>query len=424
MADSGIPPGELVAAAEPQAAPSRWPAPIRSLRHRDFRYFWIGLLISVSGTWMQTTAQGWLVWQITGQPIYLGLVGACGTVPMLVLTLPAGVIADRYSKHRIVVVTQTLAMAQAFVLAALVHTGAVRVWHVMILAGLLGIVNAFDMPTRQAMVMDLVGREDLFNAVSLNSAAFNSGRIIGPTVAGILVASVGMTMCFFVNALSFLPIILALTTISPRPIRPPAEGSFKRQIGDGMRWVRGHDVAFALLILTAISGVFAMPYTSLLPAFAEKVLGAGPERYGMLMSAPAVGAFATVFVIAWLGHRVRLGVAVTVGTFIFPVALMLFSAVPSFPAALGCLALTGVGMMCFNMVSNTMLQKEPPDELRGRVMSLRAFVFAGLAPLGNLQIGAMGQWFGIRIAIAAGAVVCLLSALVVTWCVPQVRRSR
>ena len=161
-----------------------------------------------------------------------------------------------------------------------------------------------------------------------------------------------------------------------------------------------------------------------MPAFAEKVLGAGPERYGLLMSAPAVGAFATVFVIAWLERRVRLGVAVTVGTFIFPIALMLFSVVPNFPAALGCLALTGVGMMCFNMVSNTMLQKEPPDELRGRVMSLRAFVFAGLAPLGNLQIGAMGQWFGARIAIGVGAAVCLLAAAVTTWRVPQLRCSR
>ena len=424
MADPVLPTDEPIVAAEMAPVPTRWPTFIRSLRHRDFRRFWIGLLISVSGTWMQTTAQGWLVWQITGQPIYLGLVGACGTVPMLLLTLPAGVIADRYSKHRIVVVTQTLAMAQAFVLAALVYTGKVHVWHVMVLAVLLGLVNAFDMPARQAMVMDLVGREDLFNAISLNSGAFNSGRIIGPTVAGILVARVGMAPCFFVNALSFLPIILALATLRPRPVRPPAEGSFKRQIGDGLRWVRGHDVAFALLILTAISGVFAMPYTSLMPAFAEKVLGAGPERYGLLMSAPAVGAFATVFVIAWLERRVRLGVAVTVGTFIFPIALMLFSVVPNFPAALGCLALTGVGMMCFNMVSNTMLQKEPPDELRGRVMSLRAFVFAGLAPLGNLQIGAMGQWFGARIAIGVGAAVCLLAAAVTTWRVPQLRCSR
>jgi MFS family permease len=198
---------------------------LRSLRHRDFRRFWIGMLISVTGTWMQITAQAWLVYDLTKSPLYLGIVGACGSLPVLLFSLPAGVVADRFSKHRVVFITQSLAALQAGLLALLVYTGVVKVWHVMAMAGMLGLVNAFDMPTRQSMVLDLVERDDIFNAVSLNSSAFNSGRVIGPSVAGILLAAAGMAGCFLINALSFLPFIAILAVIRPRPPRPVTEGS-------------------------------------------------------------------------------------------------------------------------------------------------------------------------------------------------------
>jgi len=408
----------------PGKAPlTRWPVALRSLRHRDFRRFWIGLLISVIGTWMQIAAQGWLVYDLTKSPLYLGIVGACGSLPILLFSLPAGVIADRFSKHRIVFVTQSLAALQADVLALLVYTGIVKVWHVMAMAGMLGVVNAFDMPTRQSMVLDLVERDEIFNAVSLNSSAFNSGRVIGPSVAGVLLAAAGMAGCFLINALSFLPLIVILATIRPRPPRPVTEGSMLEHIGSGVRWVRGHSVAVALLALTGLASLFAMPYATLMPLFARDIFHTGPRGYGFLMSAPALGALLAATTMTAIGHRFRLGPITMLGSFVFPLALILLGSAPSYMAAVAVLFILGLGMMSFNTTSNTILQKEPPDELRGRVMGLRAFVFAGMAPLGNLQIGAMAEWLGPRWAVAIDGAICLAAAAMAWWRAPQLRRS-
>lgn len=403
--------------------PTRWPTGLRSLRHRDFRWFWIGLLISVNGTWMQNAAQGWLVYELTGSPLYLGIVGACGTLPILLLSLPAGVLADRWSKRRIVLVTQSIAALQAATLAVLVYTGAVHVWHVMVLAGLLGVVNAFDMPTRQSMVLELVGREDILNAVSLNSSAFNAGRVIGPSVAGVLLASAGMAGCFALNALSFLPLIAAMSVIRPRPGQALPKGSLLQQIAGGLAWVRGHRVAASLLTLTAISGLFAMPYATLMPLFARNVFQVGPQGYGLLMSAPAVGSLLAASSIAALGHRFRTGRITLAGALLFPCSLLLLAAAPTYPVALAVLLLTGFGMMSFNTTSNTILQQAPPDEMRGRVMGVRAFLFGGMGPMGNMQIGAMAQWLGPRWAVAAGSLICLAAAFTAWWRVPALTRE-
>ena len=408
----------------PQASGrTQWPVALRSLRHRDFRRFWIGMLISVIGTWMQITAQGWLVYDLTKSALYLGIVGACASLPMLLFSLPAGVIADRFSKHRIVFITQSLAALQAGVLALLVYSGVVKVWHVMALAAMLGVVNAFDMPTRQSMVLDLVEREDIFNAVSLNSSAFNSGRVIGPSVAGMLLAAAGMRGCFLINALSFLPLIVILATIRPRPPQALTEGSMLEHIGSGVRWVRGHSVALALLALTGLASLFAMPYATLMPMFAREIFHLGPTGYGFLMSAPALGALVAATAMTAIGHRLRLGAITVLGSFIFPLALMLLGRAPSYLVAMVILFIIGFGMMSFNTTSNTMLQKEPPDELRGRVMGLRTFVFAGMAPLGNLQIGAMAQWLGPRWAVAIDGAICLVAAATAWWRAPELRRS-
>jgi len=408
----------------PQASGrTQWPMALRSLRHRDFRRFWIGMLISVIGTWMQITAQGWLVYDLTKSALYLGIVGACASLPMLLFSLPAGVIADRFSKHRIVFITQSLAALQAGVLALLVYSSVVKVWHVMALAAMLGVVNAFDMPTRQSMVLDLVEREDIFNAVSLNSSAFNSGRVIGPSVAGMLLAAAGMRGCFLINALSFLPLIVILATIRPRPPQALTEGSMLEHIGSGVRWVRGHSVALALLALTGLASLFAMPYATLMPMFAREIFHLGPTGYGFLMSAPALGALVAATAMTAIGHRLRLGAITVLGSFIFPLALMLLGRAPSYLVAMVILFIIGFGMMSFNTTSNTMLQKEPPDELRGRVMGLRTFVFAGMAPLGNLQIGVMAQWLGPRWAVAIDGAICLVAAAAAWWRAPELRRS-
>jgi len=374
---------------------------------------------------MQIAAQGWLVYDLTKSPLYLGIVGACGSFPILLFSLPAGVIADRFSKHRIVFITQSFAAIQAGVLALLVYTGVVRVWHVMLMASLLGVVNALDMPSRQSMVMELVVREDIFNAVSLNSSAFNSGRVIGPSIAGVLLAArgVGMSGCFFINALSFLPLIVILATIRPRPPRPEMDGSMLKHIGGGVQWVRSQPVAMALLAITGAASLFAMPYVMLMPLFALEIFHTGPRGYGFLMSAPAIGSLLAAGAMTALGHRFRLGGITVVGSFLFPVALLLLAIAPSYVIAVMFLFLVGLGMMSFNTTSNTVLQKSPPDELRGRVMGLRAFVFAGMAPLGNLQIGASAQWLGPRWAVAVGGLVCLLTAGAALWRVPSLRKT-
>lgn len=375
------------------------------------------------GTWMQNAAQGWLVYDLTNSPLYLGIVGALGSLPILLFSLPAGVIADRYSKQRVILVTQTLAALQALALALLIYLRVVQVWHVMVLAMMLGVINAFDMPTRQSMVMELVEREDIFNAVALNSSAFNSGRVIGPSVAGVLMAAAGLAGCFLINALSFLPLIVILATIRPRPPRPEMTGSMIGHIKGGVRWVRGQPVAMALLALTGVSSLFAMPYATLMPLFARGVFHTGPQGYGFLMSAPALGSLLAALFMAKEGYRFRIGAITVLGSFVFPVALVLLAAAPSYAVAVMFLFVVGLGMMSFNTTSNTMLQKDPPDELRGRVMGLRAFVFAGMAPLGNLQMGAAAQWLGPRWAVVIGGLVCLVTAGVAWWRVPNLRTS-
>lgn len=400
-----------------------WPAALRALRHRDFRLFWSGLCISLIGIWMQRAAQGWLVWELTHRSLYLGLVAACRTLPMMLLSLPAGVFADRLRKRNVLLVTQNLAMVQAFVLAALVYTDVVEVWHVMVLAALLGVVWSFDMPTRHAMILEMADREDALNAVSLNSAAFNSGRLIGPALGGILMAALGIAVCFFVNGATFLALILALVVIAPRAPASADRGTIAQGIGDGFRWAQRSPVALALLGMIMVASLFAISHVVLLPIFADEVFGVGPEGYGFLMSAYAAGGLTGTFLLTMLGHRRRPGILATLGSFSFPVALMAVAAAPTYAIALCCLFLAGVGMLTFNVVANTMLQRASPDHLRGRVMSLRSFLLAGMAWIGQLQMGAFGEWFGPRAAIAIGAVVCLAAAGLAWWRVPELRRS-
>jgi len=397
------------------ARPPVWTSPVRSLRHRDFRLFWIGAIVSVIGTWMQMVAQGWLVLQLTNSAFYLGVVGACGSLPMLLFTLPAGALADRCSKRNIVLLTQSLAMLQAFLLAGLIYAGLVRVWHVMLLAAFLGTVNAFDMPTRQAMVLELVDREDALNAVSLNSSAFNSGRIVGPAVAGLLIAAAGIAGCFFINGLSFLAIIIALALVKPRPPTASAPGRMLSQIGDGITWAKGSSAALWLLVLTGISSVFAMPYGTLMPLMARNVFGTGPQGYGFLMSASGAGALTSALLLTATGDRWRLGALTTIGSLFFPIALISLGLAPNYTSAIFALYFTGVGLMLFNAASNTMLQTSAPDSLRGRVLSLRVFVFSGFTPVGNLQIGGIAQHFGSRAALMTGGAVCLVAALAALW---------
>jgi MFS family permease len=382
------------------------------------------MLVSVIGSWMQMAAQGWLVLELTNSAFSLGLVAACAAFPTLVFSLPAGVVADRLKKRNILLVTQTLAMFQAFALAFLIYAGLVEVWHVMVLAAFLGTNNAFDMTTRHAMVIEVSSREDAFNAVSLNSTAFQVGRVVGPTVGGVLLGSIGFAGCFFVNGLTYLPMILALVMITPRPSREVSAQPMLRHIGEGIAWVRAQPVSRTLLAMMAVSSLFAMPYTTLLPVIAKDLFNKGPQAYGFMFSAPGLGALVAAVTLTAQSHRWPPGPLVTFGSLIFPVMLAGVAFSPSYGMVIAALILNGVGMMTFNVVANTMLQQAPPDALRGRVMSLRTFVFAGFTPFGNLQIGAMAQWMGPRVALALGAGVCFASALAAWWRVPALRQSR
>src|SRR5579864_822331 len=285
--------------AMPAPPPSRLQLAMRSLRHRNFRLFFSGQLISLIGTWMQNIAQAWLVYRLTGSSLLLGIVGFASQIPVFILAPIGGAVADRHNRHRIVIGTQTASMVLAFILAALTLGGVVQVWHIMVLAALLGVVNAFDIPARQAFIVEMVGKEDLMNAIALNSSMFNGARIIGPAIAGILVASIGEGWCFFANGVSYVAVIVGLLMMRvQRPARRASAASPWAHIIEGFRFVRGTAPIRALLLLLGLVSLVAMPYTILMPIFADKILHGGARGLGVLMGATGLGALVGALLIA------------------------------------------------------------------------------------------------------------------------------
>jgi MFS family permease len=373
---------------------------------------------------MQLVAQGWLVLTLTDSPFYVGLVSALGSLGVLVFTLYAGVVADRSDKRRLVVVTQVLSMLQAFALAALVWTGAVTIVHVMALAALLGIVNAFDIPTRQAFVVEMVGKDDLMNAIALNSAVFNASRVLGPAVAGLLIGSLGIAACFFVNGVSYLAVIAGLLAMR-LALRPPAPAAtsawhgFRQAIG----FLQSDARAAALMVLTALLSVFGFPFLVLMPVFARDVLGTGATGYGVLVAAVGIGALAGALGIALASRRVAKGPIQLAGAAALGLLLVAFALSRSFPLSVALLALAGCAMIVNNALTNTLLQTLVPDGLRGRLMAFYAFTFIGMSPLGAVQAGALAERFGAPWAVAIGGVVTAAAAGIVAWRVPAIRRT-
>ena len=407
---------------EPKRRVWRGPNALRALRHRDFALFWSGMVVSTTGSWMQGIAQGWLVFELTGSKLYLGLVGAAATLPMFVCALPSGVMADRFSKRKIVILTQTLMMIHAFVLAMLVYSGAIRPWQILILAALAGMINAMDVPARQAMTIELVGKEDLIYGVALTASAFNGSRIVGPAIAGVIVATRGAGLCFLINALSYLAVIAGLLMIRPTRARASYNGeSVIAQIGEGLRYARHNVVIRDLLILTGLSSVFLMQYGTMMPVFAKDVLQVGAQGLGVMMAAAGAGALTAGIAVAVLSHRVRPQRIVAMGSLIAPIGLIAFSQSTIYPLSIACLAVTGFGTMLFLAVSNTLVQTAAPDSLRGRVLSVRVAVFMGLAWLGALQVGAIAQYAGVRNAMLFGGLACLAAALIFVLRSPALR---
>lgn len=387
----------------------------RSLRHRNFRLFWTGQLVSLVGTWMQSVAQGWLVLTLTDSAFMLGLVSAIGSMPVLFLSLPGGVAADRFDKRRLLIFTQSTAMVLALTLAALTHYGLVRIWQVVLLAAVSGSVFAFDAPSRQAFTIELVGKEDLLNAIALNSAIFNAARIVGPALAGILIGFIGMAGCFFLNGISFLAVIAGLWLIAQERPAPRAPGSAWREMRDGLSYSWNHPVIRPLVTIVAVFSIFGMPYAMLMPVFAKDILAVGPRGLGFLMTANGVGALAGALGLAAFSRTRGRGRLVLVAGIVFSLGLAAFSLSKSFILSLALLPLVGWAMVSQTATINTLLQTTVPDGLRGRVMSLFTFVFMGMMPFGSLLGGSTAQRFGAPAALRAGAAVCLGTTILIFW---------
>ncbi|HEX8993563.1 MAG TPA: MFS transporter [Anaerolineales bacterium] len=394
-----------------------------ALRHRNFQLYFSGQLISNAGTWMQVIAQGWLVYQLTHSELALGLVGFASAIPSLLATPWGGVVVDRVPKRTLLILTQTGAMLLAFILAALAFTGLVRQWHIIMLAAGLGLVNSFDSPGRQAFVVEMVGREDLSNAIALNSLMFNSARVVGPALGGLLLALVGAAWCFTINGISYLAVIWGLWAmeVHPRGARVEAESPWK-QLLSGVRRASEQMELGGLILISLIFSVFAISYIPLLPAFVELVLKQGVAAYGWLTAAFGLGAVAGALMIAnrprpgWHGNWLY------VANILFPIMLSAFVFNTILP--LSFLLVFGMGMafMVEYTMINTLLQTRVDDSMRGRIMGLYTITFLGFAPFGNLALGALSSRIGLSIAITLFATVSLVLSQLVFRRVPEIRR--
>lgn len=392
------------------------PSSLRALGHRNFRLFWSGQLVSLVGTWMQMIARGWLVLELTHSPFWLGMVGFANSVPVLLFSLWAGVIADRVSKRHLVMWTQGISMVMSFLLAALTLSGVVELWHVLAVSVVLGTAFSFDAPSRQSFTVDMVGKRDLMNAVALNSAIFNGARVIGPAIGAVALAWQGPGLAFLLNGLSYLPVLYSLMKIDVPYVKKKEDemGALKR-IMEGLSYVRHNPTIGTLMLLITVVSIFAFPYAILMPIFADTVLHVGKEGYGTLMAVTGIGSLVGALSLTVQSGRtiVNRGRIILIGMVGLPICLAIFALSTNYLLSL--LVLLGVGwtMISINATTNTVVQTNVPDELRGRVNGVFAFLFIGMAPLGNLQAGLLADRFGAPTAIFIGALICGAVALVI-----------
>ncbi|HMN60639.1 MAG TPA: MFS transporter [Anaerolinea sp.] len=431
------------------ARPGRFANTFRSLRHRNYRYWFIGQTISLSGSWMQTMAQQVLIYRLTGSAAALGLISFIGLIPLIPFSLWGGSLTDRMNKRDLIIATQVIMLVQAVLLGVLAWTGKVQVWQVYVLSLMLAAVNAVDLPARQAFTVDMVeGKEDLTNAIGLNSAMFNLARALGPALAGLVVAAIGEGPAFIINALTFLPVILSLLLMrnlpaSSRPAAGRGRASLDHVVG-GLRYVRGQPVLMLLISLVAVSAFLSMPYNTLMPVFADVVLAPsaqpvvhficdGPTRIfscqapealplGMLLTAVGIGAVIGALVVASMSENAHRGRWLTFGNLGFPIVLLATALNRSFLAALILMAAVGVMFVWQNALANTLIQVTAPDEVRGRVMGLYTMVFQAFMRVGALQAGLMSDWLSAPVSLGLGAVLSLAYGLWIALFKPAVRR--
>jgi MFS family permease len=397
----------------------------RSLRHRNYRLYLTGQLISVCGTWMQQVALSWLVYRLTGSATLLGAVGFASQVPIFALSPIGGVVSDRFSCRRILLLTQSVALVQALLLAVLTIGGWVEVHYLIILGAVLGIVNAFDMPARQTLVNRLVSVEDLPNAIALNSSMINAARIVGPAIAGLLVAALGEGFCFLLNALSYLAVIWALLAmhVSESGRSAQQHPSIAHSLAEGVRYIAANAPIRTLLLLLGIFGLLGMPYMTLMPVFAGKVHNGGAGALGIMMGAVGLGALAGALFLARRQEFLGIGRIIVLSGVGFGLGLIVFTAAPAYALSLAILLVVGFCWMVLIAASNTVLQSLAAERMRGRVMSLFSMMLVGMAPFGSLLAGALADRFGAPLVVATGGLCCAAAALWFARLLPRLRAA-
>jgi len=385
----------------------------RAFRHRNYRLFFGGQAISLIGTWMQQVAQGWLVFQLTNDPLWLGFVSVAQFAPVIVLGLFGGIAADHLPKRKILIATQTASMVLAFILFGLTATHLVQVWHVMVLAALLGVVNSIDMPTRQSFAVEMVGREDVANAVGLNSALFNASRILGPAAAGLLIGAFDLSIAFLVNALSYLAVIVAYGVMDDRALRPIAAtnrptswGGVIENLAEGARYVRNTPLVLLAVTIVGLGATFGLNFQVLVPPLADDVLNVGPTGFGFLMAASGVGSTIAALSVAF-SHRPGPR-PIAAGAIVLGLATVVLAWSSSFGLSLLTMVVAGAGCIAMAVTANTTIQLTVPDHLRGRVMSVYTTCFSASVPAGGVLMGGIASAFSVPASLFVGAILSIV----------------
>ena len=399
---------------------------LRALSHRNYQLFFSGQSISLIGTWMTRIATSWLVYRLTGSALLLGAVGFAGQIPSFLLAPFAGVLVDRWNRHRLLIATQVLALLQSLGLAILTLTGVVQIWHIILLSIFQGLINAFDMPARQAFVVEMVEkREDLPNAIALNSSMVNAARLLGPSIGGVIIAAVGEGWCFMLDAISYLAVIASLLAmkITPRLTKQFREAKMLQQLREGWKYASRFAPIRKVLLLLALVSLVGMPYTVLMPVFANEILHGGPSTLGLLMAASGVGALVGALLLAARKSVLGLGKYIPLMAGAFGAGLIAFSFSRALWLSMLLMIVTGLGFMVQMAASNTVLQTIVEEDKRGRVMSFYTMAFMGTAPFGSLLAGSVAARIGAPHTLLFGGVGCILGALWFATSLPALRRD-
>ncbi|MDD4894496.1 MAG: MFS transporter [Candidatus Omnitrophica bacterium] len=397
----------------------------RALKYRNYRLFFMGQTISLTGTWMQQVAIGWLVYRLTDSPFLLGVVGFVGQIPTFLVSPLAGVFADRHDRKKMLLITQILAMIQASIMAWLILTKNIQIWHILVLSAVLGIINCFDLPIRQAFTVEMVeNRDDLGNAIALNSSMVNAARLIGPSIAGVLIATVGEGICFLLNALSYIPVILSLLamTIAVNKIKPQSR-HILLELKEGISYAFNFSPIKSILLLLALVSLMGVPYQILMPVFAKDIFHGGPRVLGFLISMSGIGALIGALYLAARKSVLGLGRIIAITACLFGVTIIAFSLSRILWISMFILLLSGFGMMVQMASSNTVLQTIVDEDKRGRIMSFYTMSFMGMAPFGSLLAGSLASKIGAPHTLLAGGVICIIGAFMFASKLPSIREK-